>query len=97
MLKARPRGAQVEINHVVLGEMLQTLASDWRALGADLMMRQLASVALAGRFSLTSRLLVGAPKAAAARLFDDLAASAAEGADGTAAAEVARVRKLYAV
>ncbi len=53
----------------------------------------LASVARAGRFALTVRLLTGAPKANAAALFDQLAAAATE---PDAAAEVARVRKLYA-
>jgi hypothetical protein len=52
-------------------------------------------VARAGRFALTARLLSGAPKAAAARLFDALAGAVA--GDPAAAEEAARVRKLYAV
>ena len=55
----------------------------------------LAGVARAGRFALTARLLAAAGRAAGARLFDALAAEAAP--DAEAAAELARVRKLYAV
>jgi hypothetical protein len=59
-----------------------------------LALQLLASVARAGRFALTVRLLTGAPKASAAALFDQLAAAATE---PDAVAEAVRVRKLYAV